>query len=212
MTLVMRGLALNQRRRRQEALCERRRIQGDFMQTPLQLSWEHLDPSDFIQARIEREVEGLEKTFGRIVACAVVVEGRSHRHHQGGLYAVRIRLTLPGGKEINASRNPGADHAHEDAYVAIRDAFQAVKRQLRETVAERRDMVRHPDLAPHGIVSKLFSEQGYGFIQADDGREIYFHKNAVLTGFNHLRLGAAVHFSEEDGDEGPQAASVRAYG
>jgi ribosomal subunit interface protein len=109
------------------------------MQTPLQIAWEHIDPSDFVKARIEREVSALERTFGRITSCEVHVEGRSHRQHKGGLYAVRVRLVLPGGQEIDASRNPPQDHAHEDAYVAIRDVFQALKRQLREHVRARRE-------------------------------------------------------------------------
>lgn len=52
---------------------------------------------------------------------------------------VRVHLHLPGGVDINATRNPPEDHAHEDAYVAIRDVFDALRRQLSERVRERRD-------------------------------------------------------------------------
>jgi ribosomal subunit interface protein len=182
------------------------------MQTQLQIAWEHIEPSDFLKRRIEREVKALEKTFGRITSCKVHVEGRSHRQHKGGLYSVRVRLVLPGGQEIDASRNPPQDHAHEDAYVTIRDVFQALKRQLRERVRERREESQHPDMQPHGIVSQLSPDKGHGFIRADDGRQIYFHKNAVITGFDRLRVGAEVHFAEEEGRDGPQASTVRAYG
>lgn len=183
------------------------------MQNPLQITWEHLEPSDFLKRRIEREVAGLERTFDRIVACKVAVEGRSHRQHKGGLYSLRVRLVLPGGKEIDASRNPPQDHAHEDAYVVVRDVFQALKRQLRDYVRERRDDPRHPDSQPHGLISEIFADKGYGFIRADDGRQIYFHKNAVLDAdFGRLRPGMDVHFAEEEGDNGPQASSMRAYG
>jgi cold shock CspA family protein len=182
------------------------------MHTQLQIVWEHIEPSDFLKRRIEREVRSLERTFGRITSCRVHVEGASRRQHQGGLYAVRARLLLPGGQEIDASRNPPHDHAHEDAYVTIRDVFQALKRQLRERVRERREESQHPDTQPHGIVSQLFADKGHGFIRTDDGREIYFHKNAVLSGFERLRVGAEVHFAEEEGKDGPQASTVRAYG
>jgi cold shock CspA family protein len=182
------------------------------MQTELQIAWEHIGPSEFLRRRIEREVGSLERTFGRITSCKVHVEGRSHHQHKGGLYAVRARLLLPGGQEIEASRNPPQDHAHEDAYVTVRDVFQALKRQLRERLRERREEGRHPDAEPHGIVSQLFPDKGYGFIRTDDGREIYFHKNAVLTGFESLRIGAEAHFAEEEGVNGPQATTVRAYG
>jgi cold shock CspA family protein len=182
------------------------------MQTDLQIAWEHIEPSDFLRRRIEREVAALERTFGRITSCKVFVEGRSHRQHKGGLYAVRARLVLPGGQEIDASRNPPQDHAHEDAYVTIRDVFQALKRQLRERVRERREESQHPDAQPHGIVSEIFADRGHGFIRADDGRQLYFHKNSVLTGFQNLRVGSEVHFAEEEGEDGPQASTVRAYG
>lgn len=182
------------------------------MQTSLQIAWEHMDPSDFLQARIEREVAALERTFSGIISCKVHVEGRSHRQRKGGLYAMRVRLLLPGGVEIEASRNPPQDHAHEDAYVTLRDVFSALRRQLRERVRERREQSQHPDVHPHGLVSQLAPEKDHGFIRADDGRELYFHRNSVLTGFDRLRVGAEVHFAEEEGREGPQASSVRAYG
>lgn len=181
------------------------------MQTSLQIAWEHIEPSDFVKQRIEREIAGLEKTYGRITSCRVHVEGRSHRQHKGGLYAVRCHLILPGGIEIHASRNPPQDQTHEDAYIAIRDVFQALKRQLQERVRARREESQHPDTQPHGIVSQLFADKGFGFIRTDDGRELYFHENAVLTGFEHLRLGAEVHFADEEGENGPQASTVRAY-
>jgi cold shock CspA family protein/ribosome-associated translation inhibitor RaiA len=183
-----------------------------IMQTPLQIVWEHLDPSDFIKKRIEREVAGLEKTFGRIVSCKVFIEGPGRRHKKGGLYAVRAQLDLPGGKEISASRNPPLNQAHEDAYVTIRDVFQALRRRLRETVRERREQPQKPDEQPHGLISKFFPDRGFGFIRGDDGREIYFHKNAVLNGADRLRIGAEVHFAEEEGENGPQASTVRVYG
>jgi cold shock CspA family protein len=167
-----------------------------------------------VRGRIEREVAGLEKTFGRITACDIHIEGPGRRQHKGGLFAVRARLELPGGVEIAASRNPPEDHAHEDAYVAIRDVFRALRRQLRERVRQRREESQHPDTQPHGVVTKLFPEEGYGFLQGDDGQEIYFHRNAVLTGFEHLCVGSEVHFAEdeEEGEDGPQASTVRAFG
>lgn len=183
------------------------------MQTDLQISWEHLDPSEFVQKRIEREVASLEHMFGRIISCKVVIEGPSHHQHKGGLFALRARLVLPGGKEISASRNPGQDHSHEDAYVTIRDVFQALKRQLRESVRKRREEGQHPDSQLHGIIARVFPDKDYGFIRADDGREIYFHKNAVLDeDFSHLRPGVEAHFAEEEGENGPQASTLRAYG
>ena len=53
----------------------------------------------------------------------------------------------------------------------------------------------------------------YGRIQTPDGREIYFHRNSVVNSdFDQLEPGLEVRFSEEPGDEGPQATSVQLIG
>jgi cold shock CspA family protein len=97
--------------------------------------------------------------------------------------------------------------------VAIRDAFNAAGRQLEEHVKRRRSKVKTHELPPHGIISKLCPDEDYGTIETSDGREIYFHRNSVLNAdFDKLENGARVHFTEEMGEEGPQASSVHVEG
>ena len=63
-----------------------------------------------------------------------------HKHHyKGSTYQVRIDLTVP-GSEIVVSRDPGLNHAHEDIYVTVRDAFNAVRRQLGDYVVQKQGM------------------------------------------------------------------------
>jgi len=58
-------------------------------------------------------------------------------------------------------------------------------------------------------VVKIFPGEGYGFLEDDEGREIYFHRNSVLDGaFQRLEVGSEVRFAEEAGEKGPQASSV----
>jgi cold shock CspA family protein len=74
-------------------------------------------------------------------------------------------------------------------------------------------MLRRITRAPHAKVSKLFPKEGYGFIETLDGREIYFHRNSVLnSAFEHLDIGYEVIFSEEPGDKGPHAITIRPAG
>jgi cold shock CspA family protein len=57
---------------------------------------------------------------------------------------------------------------------------------------------------------RLFPARAYGFLETDDGREVYFHRNSVLDGgFGSLRVGSRVVFAEEPGLDGPQASTVR---
>jgi cold shock CspA family protein len=53
----------------------------------------------------------------------------------------------------------------------------------------------------------------FGFIETDDGREIYFHRNSVLGGeFPQLAVSSRVTYAEEMGEKGPQASTVKLMG
>ncbi len=73
--------------------------------------------------------------------------------------------------------------------------------------------VKAHEVPPHGRISELFADDGYGQIETADGRSVYFHQNSVLNDkFSELDVGTEVRFSKEQGDEGPQASSVRLVG
>ena len=182
------------------------------MQLPLQITFRGMEPSDAIDVNIRKKAEELERFTEHITGCRVIVEA-PHKHHlKGMLYSVKVDITLP-GKEIVVSRHPDEHHAHEDVYVAIRDAFNAAGRQLEDYVRRRRSKVKTHELPPHGIISKLYPHEDYGMIETPDGREIYFHRNSVLNAdFDKLKNGTRVHFTEEKGEKGPQASSVHVEG
>jgi cold shock CspA family protein len=52
----------------------------------------------------------------------------------------------------------------------------------------------------------------FGFLEAADGHEVYFHKNSVLDGYDKLAIGTRVVFAEEQGEKGPQASTVKLPG
>jgi CspA family cold shock protein len=58
---------------------------------------------------------------------------------------------------------------------------------------------------------KWFNEnKGYGFIERDDGPDVFVHFTAIQgEGFRTLAEGEVVEFEVTDGDKGPQAANVR---
>lgn len=181
------------------------------MKLPLQITFRNLDRSEAMEAQIQKKAEKLDQVCDDIMGCRVMVEARHRNHHKGNLYHVRLDITVP-ERELVVSRDPQENHAHEDAYVAIRDAFEAARRQLEDYVHRRRRKVKHHDVPPHGRVVEI-SAQGYGRIQTEDGREVYFHRNSVLnTDFDKLDVGHEVRFEEEDGDLGPQASTVRVVG
>jgi cold shock CspA family protein len=91
-------------------------------------------------------------------------------------------------------------------YVALRDAFDSTGRQLEEVVREKRGDVKAHELPQQGRVARISREEGIGFIETDDGRELYFSReNVVHPAFEHLELGTVVQFIEEPASEGRQA-------
>lgn len=62
---------------------------------------------------------------------------------------------------------------------------------------------------PQGVIKKLISDKGFGFIAGDSG-ELFFHHTAVEgVSFETLQEGQAVEFTEGRGPKGPRAESVR---
>jgi ribosomal subunit interface protein len=115
------------------------------MKLPLQITFHGIDHSDAVEERIRDKVSKLEQFYDRITACRVAIEvhhrNTSNLHHTGEPFHVRIDLTVP-GTELVVKRDPKDSHAHEDINIALRDAFQAMERQLKDFVARQRDETR----------------------------------------------------------------------
>ena len=170
-----------------------------------QITLKNVPHSEAVEAKIREKIDKLDQFSDRIMSCRVTVEESQRKQHQGKIFSVRIDMTVP-GRELVVNRIENVD-----LYVAIRDAFDAGKRQLEEHARKRRGDVKTHVASPRGTVAKLFPFDGYGFIMTNDGREIYFHRNSVIEPtFDRLEEGAEVAFLEEQGKEGPQAVRVSA--
>jgi ribosome-associated translation inhibitor RaiA len=182
------------------------------MQLPLQISFRNMEHSPALEATIRKKAGRLDEFAGRIMSCRVVVEPAGRHHEHGNQYHVHVDITLPGG-EVVATREPHLHAQYKEIGVAIRDAFDAAARQLEDYVRRQRKDVKAHAGNPHGKVSKLVSGEDYGVLTTRDGRELYFHRSSVLDGtFDKLKVGTEVAFAEEEGDEGPQASTVRVVG
>lgn len=182
------------------------------MKVPLRIHFHNLEPSDAIESNVRKHVERLERYCDEIISCRVTVEAPHKHHRHGNIYRVTIDVRTPGDESI-ASRAPGQRHAHEDVYVAIRDAFDAVLRQLQDHQLQKRGQVKFHDTPPHGKITELYPADDYGTITDSVGRKIYFHRNSVLNAdFDSLTIDSEVRFVEEAGEKGPQASSVYRVG
>jgi len=63
---------------------------------------------------------------------------------------------------------------------------------------------------PEGRVKWFNDQKGYGFIEADTGKDVFVHHSSIEgTGFKTLSEGDRVSFEEERGAKGPQAVHVK---
>lgn len=179
------------------------------MNVPLEISYRNMAKSESVDRLIHDKVVKLERVCDHISSCRVAVEKAQHRR-AGNPYRIRIDLTVPPGHEVVVTRNPGEGRAHEGLPTVVRKAFEAARRQLQDLTERQRGQVKtHPTQDANAVVLRLLREDGYGFLKALDGRELYFHKNSVLHGnFDRLEVGTGVRMVEEMGEEGLQASTV----
>jgi len=178
------------------------------MQTPLQIAVRNVEDSDAARTLARKCVEKLEVFYERITSCRVMIEV-PQRFPAGTpiAYNVRVDVRVP-GEEIVIKRQ-----AHPELHTAIQEAFDAAGRRLQDYARRMRGDVKHSATTSRGTVTQLFPFEGYGFLQTDDGREVYFHRHSVLDeAFDRLEVGGVVRFVEEAGDKGPQASSVALAG
>jgi ribosomal subunit interface protein len=175
------------------------------MKVPIQITFHDIAPSEAVEAKIRERLDALDQFSPHIVRCEVWIDAPHRHRRKGRRYTVRIRVTAHQG-ELRVDRQP----AQDDIYIAIRDAFDAIRRQLEDYERRYRGDVKAHEQPPRAQVLRLFPAEGYGFLRTPEGREIYFHRNSVRdVAFDELCVGTPVSFAEEAGLDGPQATVVR---
>lgn len=112
------------------------------MELPLQITTRGFEHTPAIDEAVRKKAAKLDHLAERIMACRVVIERPPAHHHKGAPFNVHIDLTVPGA-ELVVKHEP-----HEDMYIALRDAFDAAARQLREHYDRLQDRTRHAQRPP----------------------------------------------------------------
>lgn len=173
------------------------------MKLPVHIQFRGMEASSALESSAQEHARKLENIASDIMACRVLIDLEQKHKHQGRPIGVRIDLTLP-GHELVVNRVQ-----HEDAYVALRDAFDNMKRQLRDVAQRRRRQEKLHPVPLHGELVRMDDAGGFGFIRTPAGDEYYFNKDNVAgTPFEHMQTGCAVQFLPEPGSEGLQAKRV----
>lgn len=180
------------------------------MDVPVEIAFQDMEASEALEARIRDRAQRLQRFFDRINSCRVIVS-TPHGSSQGGRQAfhVTVDVTVP-GRELAVSRDPGAQDRHYDPHVAVRDAFDAMEKQLESFKEKKKGEVKTLNAPLQGKILRMFPD--YGFIEVTDGREIYFHRNTVIGGrFEDLEADDPVELALVHGESpmGPQATTVK---
>ncbi len=112
------------------------------MLIPVQVTFRRMNASDALEAAVREEAAKLERFHPGIIGCRVAVEAAHHRHVKGSIYLVRIDVTVP-GSELVARSETSAPTPHENAYVAMRDAFHEMRRSLEDHAQRIRGEVKN---------------------------------------------------------------------
>ncbi len=169
----------------------------------LHIGGQHVDILPEWREKIEAELGRLQTHYSSpILHARVEIIGTAHHHL--GAFEVHLMVTVAGDViTIN--------HQGELVLPLLVEAFAALDRRLAEHSSITQQKVKgHEDFARHGRIIRLSPAGDYGFIETDDGLEVYFHANALKKGsFAALNPGTAVKFGQEEGDKGPQATWVQ---
>ncbi|MES2216917.1 MAG: ribosome-associated translation inhibitor RaiA [Pseudomonadota bacterium] len=170
---------------------------------PVKIVIRDVENSPALEEHLRRKAEKLSHYYNHINNIHIVVEVPQKHKRNGKLFNVRIDLSVP-GKELVVNRK-----LDEDVYVAVRDAFDALLRQLETYSRKRRGDIKNHDNANFGHVTRIFPQEGYGFILSLDGNELYFsNTNVTHPSFEQLVIGDPVQFLGITGPEGWQAHRV----
>ncbi len=100
------------------------------MTNDFQIVFHNIDQSTSISDAVNKRISKLQRFCDRILAGRVVLDSPHNNHHKGKVYSVVLEIHTP-SKEVRVNQEQHDNHAHENLYVAIRDAFNAAERQLK---------------------------------------------------------------------------------
>jgi len=107
------------------------------MTNEIQVVFHNIEQSDSLIDAVNKRIEKLERYCSEIIGGRVVLDSPHNHHYKGKVYSVGLDVQTP-HLEVRVNQDQHDNHAHEDLYIAIRDAFNAAERQLRSVDKKHR--------------------------------------------------------------------------
>ncbi len=100
------------------------------MNVPLEISFRDMNPSPAVETLVREKASKLDRIFGHLTSCRVIIGAPHRSKHRGKAYHITIEMGVPGRGELVVNHEPESNPGREDAYVAVRDAFEKALRRL----------------------------------------------------------------------------------
>lgn len=107
------------------------------MTNEFQIVYHNIDQTEALNDAVQKRIAKLERYCDQIITGRVVLDSPHNNHHKGKVYSVGLEVHTS-AKEVRVNQEQHDNHAHEDLYVAIRDAFNAAERQLKSVDKKHR--------------------------------------------------------------------------
>ena len=115
------------------------------MTNEFQIVYHNIDQTEAISEAVQKRIEKLERYCDHIINGRVVLDCPHNNHHKGKVYSVGVEIHTP-ALEVRVNQDQHDNHAHEDLYVAIRDAFNVAERQLKSVDKKHRATPLHQEI------------------------------------------------------------------
>lgn len=100
------------------------------MSNEFQVVFHNIDQSAALTENVNKRIQKLQRFSNDIIGGRVVLDSPHNNHHKGKVFSVTLEIHTS-GKEVIVKQGQHDKPAHEDIYVAVRDAFNAAERQLK---------------------------------------------------------------------------------
>ncbi len=111
------------------------------MVSDTQVVFRGIDHSQAVADAVQKRLDKLERYSDEIQSLRVTLESPHNHHHKGKVFHVGVEAVIP-NHDILVNHDQHDNHSHEDIYVAIRDAFNALERQIKSIYEKRRHQDR----------------------------------------------------------------------
>lgn len=123
-----------------------------------QVVFRGIDHSEAVEEAVHKRVEKLERFSDQIQSLRVTLESPHNNHNKGKVFHVGVEALIP-NHDIVVTHEQHDKHEHEDIYVAIRDAFNAVERRLKSVYSKQRRNGRNGKRLGESLTTAILDEE-----------------------------------------------------